>query len=63
MTANITKNRRRQIIIPFGMRKEIADVLGVTSVTVWNALTYRTDSKKAQQIRALAEKKLQELNN
>ncbi|MDR0364068.1 MAG: hypothetical protein LBH92_03505 [Bacteroidales bacterium] len=62
MGTNLVKKEKR-IWLRFGMQREIAKIMGCTEQTVWNALTYRTDSEKAQQIRALAEKKLQELNN
>ena len=62
MAINVQQKTERQIRVPFGMRKEIAATMKCTGVTVWNALTYKTHSKRACAIRAYAIEKLKESN-
>lgn len=42
------------IILPHGKKKEIADKCNVSTVTLWKALTGRSNSKKAKKLRKIA---------
>jgi hypothetical protein len=47
------------IALPFGIRREIAKDLHVSEVTVWAAITGRTNSALAKRIRLYAKEKLE----
>lgn len=47
------------VSLPFGLRKEISKELNVSEVTVWSAITGRSNSALAKQIRLFAKEKLQ----
>jgi hypothetical protein len=51
-------NKKTQIIIPFGMRKEIANELNICTTTVYHALKGNTNSNLADICRDLAISKL-----
>lgn len=58
----MTNIRKKAILVPYGMRREIARVLGVNERTVGRALRGETVGKKSDAVRRLAVKKIQELN-
>ena len=43
-----------QILLPHGKKKEIAAMCGVSTVTLWKALTGKTNSDKAKKMRKIA---------
>ncbi|MDR1155836.1 MAG: hypothetical protein LBL04_14110 [Bacteroidales bacterium] len=62
MAVKIDQKKLSRIIVPFGMRNEIARDLDCTPVTVWHALNGRNVGRKGMAARRLAELKLKELN-
>lgn len=47
------------VSLPFGLRKEISKELNVSEVTVWSAITGRSNSVLAKRIRMYAKEKLE----
>jgi hypothetical protein len=57
-----TNIRKKIIILPFGMRREIARILSINERTVGLALKGEITGKKSAAARRLAEVKLKEYN-
>lgn len=60
---NVNINKKRLIIVPHGMTREIAKSLGCSDRIVHSALRGITSGKKSLAARRLAEQKLSELRN
>lgn len=46
--------QKREVILKYGEKKVIANLLGVTEKTVYNAVTFRCNTELAKRIRRLA---------
>jgi len=53
--------RSKMIIIPHGMRKDIALELGVSTVTVYSAIRGISEGPKSDAVRKLALQKIKEI--
>jgi hypothetical protein len=62
MVTNIGNKKLARLILPYGMRKEIAKSLEITERTVSAAVQGRITGRKSAAARRLAELKLKELN-
>jgi hypothetical protein len=57
-----TNVRKKMIIVPYGMKREIARALNINERTVGRSLSGEITGKKSAAARRLAETKLKEIN-
>lgn len=57
------KRKLERLIVPHGMTREIAQILGITERTVYSAINGNVTGEKSAKARKLAELKLKEHDN